>query len=164
MSLRDLNAKMPGAPNFQYKEVIESYEATRLGIDNTPNEEQWKNAEETARVILQPIRNKFGRLRASSWFRCPQLNTAVKSSDTSHHLTGRAVDKKPLVASVTLMQVLCFVYDNLPFRELIAEFFPHGWVHTAYVKGDNSRILKLKDANHHYSIIDIDYLIKLYGR
>jgi len=164
MSLRDLNAYLPMAPNFQYKEFVYSYEAERLLIENIPNEEQWQNIEETAKVIAQPLRDRFGRIRITSGFRCPDLNDRVGSGSTSHHLTGRAIDIKPLAPKVTLMKLILHVYNYLPFRELIAEYFPHGWVHAAYIKGDNSAILKLKDANHDFKVVTIDYLIKLYGR
>lgn len=162
--LRDLQAKLPMAPDFKYYEFVDSYEAKRLGIKNEPTETEWKNIETTAMTIAQPVRDKLGRLRITSGFRCKQLNKAIGSGDASHHITGRAIDCKPLASGITLMKVLKYIYEYLPFRELIAEYFPYGWVHCAYVKGDNSAILKLKDVNHNYKIVTIDYLIKLYGR
>ena len=162
--LRDLNAKLPMAPNFKYGEFVYSYNATRLGIKNEPNETQWKNIEKTAKYIAQPVRDKMGRIRISSGFRNPRVNKLAGGGDSSRHLTGEALDMEPLASGISLMKCLLFIYDNLVFRELIAEFFPLGWVHGSYVEGYNNKILKLKDANHNFKIVTIDDLIKLYGK
>lgn len=164
MMLRNLDDKLPMAPNFKYGEFVYSYNATRFGIKNEPNEEQWRNIEKTAECIAQPVREKLGRLRISSGFRSPRVNKLAGGSNLSRHLTGEAIDQEPLASGITLMKVLLFIYDNLEFRELIAEFFPKGWVHASYVVGYNKRILKLKDENHDFKVVTIDKLIELYGR
>jgi len=58
--MRNLNAKIPGARNFKYKEFIKSDIALRRGIDNTPTEEHWQNIEKLAVNVLQPVRNNLG--------------------------------------------------------------------------------------------------------
>jgi len=156
---RDLDAFIPGCSNFQYGEVVESEKAVELGIANIPTESQWLAAEIYCRFILQPARNAKGRIHVNSWFRCPELNKAVKSGPTSFHLTGGAGDLKPL--DCTLMELLVFI-KGLHFSEIIAEFFPNGWVHTAFLKGDDRKMLKLKDATHNYTRITIEDLRKLY--
>lgn len=160
--VRDLRDDIPGAPNFTYGELIKSSTARRLGISNIPNEEQWLNLEALAVEVLQPIRYRFGRVRVTSGFRCPKLCVAIGSSILSNHTRGEAGDIEPLRFSVSLMNILTFVYKTLEFRELIAEFFPDGWVHVAYRRGDNSRYLKLKDANHNYERVTLDYIEKQY--
>ena len=42
--------------NISYKESIRSNTATRLGIDNTPNDEQISNMRLVAEMIFQPLR------------------------------------------------------------------------------------------------------------
>ena len=160
--LRDLRAEIPGAPNFTYRELIKSSTARRLGISNIPNEEQWINLESLAVEVLQPIRYRFGRMRITSGFRCPKLCLAVGSSINSNHTRGEASDIEPLRPSVTLMDVIRFAYRTLEFRELILEYPPDGWVHIAFRIGDNSRYLKLKDANHNYERVTLNYIEKRY--
>lgn len=161
--LRDLRAKIPGAPNFTYGELIKSSTARRLGISNIPNEEQWLNLGALAVEVLQPIRYRFGRIRITSGFRCPKLCLAIGSSINSNHTRGEASDIEPLRPSVTLMDVTKFVYRNLEFRELILEYPPDGWVHIAFRIGDNSRYLKLKDANHNYERVTLNYIVGKYS-
>jgi len=50
---RDLDAVIPGAPNFQYGEAVESAIAVKLGIANIPTEAEWKAIETVAVFILQ---------------------------------------------------------------------------------------------------------------
>ena len=158
---RDLNAKIKGCENFYYWEVVSSIMAVRHNIANVPTEAQWIAAEEFALHILQPLRNIIGAITMSSWFRCKKLNDLVGSTDGSFHCTGGGGDIEPMERS--LMECLEEVY-KMTFSEIIAEFFPNGWVHVAYLKGDNRRMLKLKDAAHHFSRTTIDALRKFYPK
>jgi len=47
---------------------------------------------EVARAYMDPLRVAFGPIRVTSWYRRPERNAAVGGSNTSAHLTGRAVD------------------------------------------------------------------------
>ena len=166
--LRDPRAKIL-APNmvptnFQYKEFLKSNTALRRGIPNIPNEEQWTNIENLTNNVLQPVRQKFGRVRITSGFRSPDLCMAIGSSKTSNHCRGEASDFEPLRNNVSLYNVLSWIYRHLEFRELIAEYFPDGWIHVAYREGANDRVLKLKDHKHDYARVDLSYIQKLYGR
>jgi hypothetical protein len=163
ISLRDLESTIPNAPNFQYKEFVKSETAMRLNILNIPSEQDWKNIEQLAVHVLQPIRNRFGRLRITSGYRSVELCEAIKSSRTSNHTIGQAADFEPMRKGVTMMDVLTYIHNNLPYRELIAEYFPDGWIHVAYREGGNDSVLKLKDANHNYARVDLSYLKNLYG-
>ena len=150
--------------NFQYKEFIKSNTALRKGIPNIPTENHWQAIERLTRNVLQPVREKFGRVRITSGYRSPGLCEAVGSNKNSNHARGEASDFEPLRNNVTLYQVLAWIYRNLDFRELIAEYFPDGWIHVAYREGANDRILKLKDANHNYSQVELSHIQKLYGK
>jgi zinc D-Ala-D-Ala carboxypeptidase len=160
--MRDLNAKIPGAEGFTYKEFVKSDTATRKGIKNEPTEEQWKCIELLAKEVLQPIRNEFGRIRITSGFRSVELCEAVGSSSKSNHTRGEASDIEPLEKGITLFDILEFIHDNLEYRELIAEFFPAGWIHVAYREGGNIKKLKLKDDKHNYEEVSLNYLKTLY--
>jgi len=167
----DLNSQISGAPNFKYKEFVKSDTATRLGIDNTPNRQQWENIEKLAVNVLQPIRNKFGSIRITSGFRSEELCIAIGSFSmingkrvvTSNHARGEASDIEPAVKGVTLMDLAEWSYNNLEFRTLICEYFPEGWIHIDYREDGNLHRLKLKDANHNYENVDLDYLKRLYS-
>jgi len=160
--VRNLNSKIPGAKNFKYKEFIKSDTALRKGINNIPTDDHWENIEKLAVNILQPAREALGRIRITSGYRSKELNKAVNGSKRSLHCFGHAADLEPLKVGVSLLDLLEWIYNNCEFRELIAEFFPEGWVHIGYVEGMNEKKLKLKDENHNYKIVSLDYVKSLY--
>lgn len=170
--LRDLNATIPGAPNFEYWEFLKSDTAARLGIVNIPTEQDWQNIEALAVNVLQPIRDRFGRINITSGFRSKELCLAIgsykevngKKIVTSNHTRGEAADIEPDDYNIPLIDIINFVHNELVFRTCIAEYFPWGWVHVDFRKGANRRVLKLKDKRHDYKMVSIDYLNKLYKR
>jgi len=159
---RNLNKKLPMAPNFKYYEFIKSDTALRHGIKNEPNENQWHSIERVAGNILQPVREQFGPIKITSGFRCVELCYKVGSSATSNHTRGEAVDFEPVYSDIKLVDIIEWIHNNLQYRELIAEYFPHGWIHAAYRINKNVKKLKLKDPTHSYSKITIPELVKLY--
>ncbi len=156
--------KMPDGQNshFTYKELVFSHEAIRKDIYNVPNERQWLNLEALVQNILEPVRLNFGPIRVTSGYRSAELCEAIGSSKASNHARGEAADFEPASRHVTLVEVLAWIYENLEFRELIAEFFPMGWIHVAFRAGQNQKILKLKDARHDYTPVTLDYVKSLY--
>lgn len=160
--LRDLDKKLPMAPSFRYYDFVRSTTATRFGIENIPDEKQWQSIERVAGNIIQPVRNQFGPIVITSGFRCVELCLKVGSSPTSNHAKGEAIDFEPLNKSIKLATIIEWIHYNLPYRELIAEFFPNGWIHAAFRLNKNVGQLKLKDSNHNYSRVSIQELINLY--
>lgn len=161
--MRDLDSKIPGAKNFKYREFIKSDTAIRLGIDNIPTDDHWENIEKLAVNVLQPARTALGRIRITSGYRSRKLNKVINGSKRSLHCFGCAADIEPLRESVSLLNLLEWIYNNCEFRELIAEFFDDdGWVHVGYVEGKNKKTLKLKDKNHNYKVVSLDYVKSLY--
>ena len=150
--------------NFQWKEFFKSDTAIRLGINNTTVDQGiLLNIRELCVNVLQPLRNKFGRLRITSGYRCLELNRAIGSGDSSNHVKGLAVDIEPVVKGVSLMDILDYIDTKMEYKELIAEYFDNnGWVHVAYQRRNNNKILKLKDSNHHYKRVTLDYIKELY--
>ena len=159
--LAEYDVMIPSCLNFTYKELIKSDSAIRHGIKNIPDKRQLKNIQLLAQNVLQPLRNELGRIRVTSGFRSPELNSLIGGSPTSNHCLGYAADIESL-DNISLLELLNYIYDNLPFKELIAEFFPDGWVHVAYKENNNNRILKLKDDDHNYKIVTIEYINSLY--
>lgn len=163
--MRNLYNKIDGAKNFSYLELIRSDTAMRLGMNNLPKYDNvWTNLKDLATNCLQPIRDQFGSIKINSGYRSPELCLLVGSSVNSNHTRGEAADLEPFHNNIKLIDVINWAYNNLEFRELIAEYFPGGWVHIAYrkIRGGNNKTLKLKDRNHHYSRVTIDYINKLY--
>lgn len=161
---RDLSKPIPGAPNFTYGEVVSSPSAIKLHIKNIPSEDQWKAAEALATNVLQPLREVFGPIRVNSWYRSPELNSSklIGGSTTSNHCKGEAADIES--ATVPLLDILEYISLHLPHHELIAEYFPNGWVHVAYRVGSDRRKLKLKDKDHNYSVVNLNYIKSIYGK
>jgi hypothetical protein len=114
--MRNLNKKIPGAKNFRYKEFIRSDVAIRLGINNIPNEKQWRNIEKLAVNVLQPIRNKFGQIRITSGFRSIELNQAIGGSRYSNHCRAEAADVEPVDNNIKLVDIMEYIVENLEFR------------------------------------------------
>ena len=160
--LRNLEDKLSMAPNFRYKEFVRSATALRLGIRNIPNEQQWQSIERVAGNIIQPVREKFGPMRITSGFRSVDLCIAIRSSARSNHTRGEALDFEPVSSKVRLVDILKWIHTNLDYRELIAEYFPGGWVHAAYRLNKNVRKLKLKDDSHRYEVVSMPYILNIY--
>ena len=79
--------------HISYKEGVHSNTALRRGIENIPNEEQLANMKLIAEKIFEPLRSYVGGpIKINSFFRCPELNTAIGGSKTSQHCKGQAMD------------------------------------------------------------------------
>lgn len=126
--------------NFSLAEFTKSQTAVRRGIDNTPSLTAIDNLQLLVDNVLQPVRDHFGRsVTISSGYRSPQLNTAIGGSATSDHCLGMAADIE--IAGVDNKELATYIRDNLPFTQLILEFYidgvpDSGWVHVSYDKND----------------------------
>ena len=124
------------SPNFSLKELTKSDTATRLGIDNTPNEEIIDNLKTLCDKVLQPVREHFGKsVTINSGYRSPESNAAVGGSKTSDHCKGQAADIE--IDGVPNPELAQWIMDNLEYTQLILEFFTQGipdsgWVHVSY--------------------------------
>ena len=128
--------------NITYKEATHSTTAKRLGIDNTPNAEQFSNMVYVAENVFQPIREHFGTpIYVSSFFRSDGLNKAIKGSINSTHKKGEAMDlDADVYGGVTNAQIFNYIKDNLEFDQLIWEFGTEeepAWVHVSLSKRNN---------------------------
>lgn len=162
---RNLDARIPGARNFRYKELVRSQTALRNGLLNIPGEMEWRNLELLAQKILQPVRERFGSIRITSGFRTPELCLLIGSTARSTHTFGWAADFEPVDQRIKLFDILDWMHATLEFDTLIAEYWPEGWIHATYssAPGMQRRRLKLKDASHNFDIVSIGNLRQLYG-
>jgi zinc D-Ala-D-Ala carboxypeptidase len=125
--------------NFSLAEMTKSVTAKRLGIDNTPNEQQIEYLRELCANVLQPLRDELGPILITSGLRVPELNKAVGGSGTSQHcaLNGAAAD---IDMDAKNTEVFNYIKDNLVFDQLIWEFGSKecpDWVHVSYHYGKN---------------------------
>lgn len=150
--------------NFRWREFFKSYTAKRLKINNV-TKEKWvlNNIERLCVNILQPVRNEFGPVLITSGYRSSELNKAINGSVNSNHCIGCAADIEPLNENITLLDILEWIDANCKYRELIAEFYPDGWNHVAYRQDQNNYQLKLRDSNHFYDRVDVEYIKNIYG-
>lgn len=129
---------------FTIAELCKSETADQLGIDNRCKKEHVANMTALVNNVLDPLREAYGKpIRVNSGFRCPALNKAVKGSDTSDHMTGRAADITG--GSPKENKKLFYMIQSLglPFKQLIDEK-NFSWIHVSYDDGNiKKQVLKL---------------------
>jgi hypothetical protein len=138
--------------SFTLNELIKSQEATRLGIDNTPNEEHILNLKLLCENVLQPIRDYYGMpVSVSSGYRSAKLCEAIGSSSKSQHTKGQAADFE--IFGVANKDLADFVVKNLDYDQCILEFWNEnepnsGWVHCSFnSSGNRKQFLKAEKLN-----------------
>ena len=138
--------------SFTLNELTKSQEATRLGIDNTPNEEHISNLKLLCENVLQPIRDFYGMpLSVSSGYRSAALCEAIGSSSKSQHTKGQAADFE--IFGVANKDLADFVVKNLDYDQCILEFWNEnepnsGWVHCSFnASGNRKQFLKAEKLN-----------------
>ena len=136
------------SPHISYREGVLSNTATRLNIDNIPDNNQLANMEAVALNIFEPLRNWVcGPVKINSFFRSIDLNTAIGGSSRSQHCEGRAIDIDDTFGYKTNAEMYNYIKDNLNFDQLIWEFGNDtnpDWVHVSYVSEDQNRKRCLK--------------------
>ena len=129
--------------NLTLREAIKSNTATRLGIDNTPEEWEIHNLRAVAENVFQPVRDHFGvPIAVSSGYRSKKLNKAIGGSSMSQHCEGRAMDLDDTFGHKTNAQMFFYIKKNLNFDTLIWEFGDDDnpdWIHVSWVSNDENR-------------------------
>ena len=87
-------------PNFSW------YEATKNGARIPDDEQVSARIIKVARMIQQ-VRDKFGAVEITSWYRPLSVNRAIGGASKSQHLTGGAVDFRPLSADMETVYEWC---------------------------------------------------------
>ena len=129
--------------HISYKEGVYSITATRLGIDNTPGDDQLHFMEIIAEKVFEPLREWVGGpIKINSFYRCPELNKAIGGSTTSQHCKGQAMDIDDTFGRATNAEMFNWIKENLDFDQMIWEFGDDDnpdWVHVSYVSEENNR-------------------------
>ena len=147
--------------HISYNEAIRSNTALRRGIENIPNDDQLHFMEIIAEKIFEPLRVYVGGpIKITSFFRCPELNTAIGGSKTSQHCKGQAMDIDDVFGYKTNAEMYHYIKENLNFDQLIWECGDDenpAWVHVSYVSDEKNRNRCLKaykeDGKTKYKVI-----------
>lgn len=118
--------------HFSLEELTASEVAARFGIDNTPPPEIIENLRRLAR-FLEGVRSVLGArpIHINSGYRSPALNSAVKGTRNSAHMSGLAADIV-CPAFGTPLEICKAIRDSsLAFDQTIFEFA--SWAHYAIV-------------------------------
>ena len=134
--------------HISLKEAVHSNTAKRLGIENTPNDDQLYNMAKVAHNIFEPLRLYVGgAIKINSFFRSEELNKAIGGSSKSQHCQGCAIDIDDIYGHKSNYQMFKYIRENLDFDQLIYEFGDADnpdWVHVSYVssKENRNRVLR----------------------
>ena len=105
--------------HISYKEATHSNYAQQFSIENKPKDEHVKNMELIADKVFEPLREWVGGpIKVNSMFRSLELNTALKGSYKSSHMTGNAIDITSM-GRKTNLEMFHYIKDNLDFDQLI---------------------------------------------
>lgn len=126
--------------HVSFLEATNSQTAKRLGINNTPSEAIIETMKLTAEKVFEPLREKVGAIRISSFYRCPDLNRAIGGSKSSQHCKGEAIDMSGIKVTNAKLFEEALKLDE--FDQLIWEFGDEvepDWIHISYSKTHNRK-------------------------
>jgi len=135
--------------HISYNEGVRSATATKLKIDNKPTDDILKKMVVVAEEVFEPLREWAKHpINVNSFYRSPKLNTALKGSLTSSHMSGEAIDISTL-GKKTNGELFEYIKEKLEFDQLIWEFGNDEnprWIHVSFKnKKDNRKdVLRAK--------------------
>jgi zinc D-Ala-D-Ala carboxypeptidase len=134
--------------HLSLKEAIKSNTATRLEIKNEPRELDLVRMIEIAEKVFEPLREWVGGpIKVNSFYRSPELNSAIGGSKNSQHCIGCALDIDDTFGHKTNAQMFDYIKNNLDYDQIIWEFGDDDncdWVHVSYISEDANRRRLLK--------------------
>jgi hypothetical protein len=150
------------SPHFTLEEFTASDTAARLGIDNSLPAGLVAEAQHTCEM-LERIRSRLSRLVGqevpiviTSGYRCPELNRAIGSADTSDHTRAMAVDFKAgrFGSAYQISKLLAPLVGELDIGQLIHEF--GSWVHVSTRRPDKqlNRIITISRRGTEVGIVE----------
>lgn len=116
---------------FTVAETVASEKADALGISNIPPADVLPAIQHTA-TRMDTLREFLETpVHVDSWYRCPELNRALGSKDTSQHVKGEAVDWiSPKFGTPTEIAIaLSKRMEDFHIDQMILE---GTWIHTSF--------------------------------
>jgi hypothetical protein len=110
--------------NFDLAEFVASATATMHHIINIPPPATCAFAQEFCDRILEPVRDRFGRVIITSGYRCPELNKLVHGvEDSDHQWTTERIAADFQTPDAELAEVFDWLRleSGLPFDQVIRE-------------------------------------------
>jgi zinc D-Ala-D-Ala carboxypeptidase len=135
------------------KEATKSNTATRLEINNEPRELDLVRMTLIAEKVFEPLRKWVGGpIKVNSFYRSPELNSAIGGSKNSQHCIGCAIDIDDTFGYKTNAQMFDYIKNNLDYDQIIWEFGDDDncdWVHISYIseEANRRRLLKATEIN-----------------
>lgn len=115
--------------HFTLREFVVSGSAIRHHIANMPRSEHIERLRQLCRQTLEPLRRRFGVLRITSGYRCPELNRIVGGVDSSQHMLGEAADIHVGNREMGERMMQYLRQNDIPFDQVILE---HRRSHAVY--------------------------------
>jgi len=121
--------------NFTLENFTKNSVAIRLGIDNTPTQENIESMIVLCDNVLQPIWHHFGIVIIRSGFKTEALNNVVGGPAKCQACKGEGAEiEVPGVSNYDLAQ---WIKTNLEFDQLVLEYHTSdipdsGWVFVSY--------------------------------
>ena len=139
-------------------EMLRSDTAIKKKIWNGATREQEQNLQALMSVILEPLRQKYGKaITISSGFRNAEVNKAVGGVSDSQHTKGEAADITAGSKMENQRLARLIVSMHLPFDQLIDEE-NYAWVHISYKRVGENRGQILRYKNKRYNLIKAEEL------
>ncbi|BEQ15182.1 hypothetical protein FAK_22480 [Desulfoferula mesophila] len=135
--LPEMLKPLPGAPHFTLAELTRSDTALAYGLDNTPCPAALEGLRRLARLVLEPLRRRFGPIRVTSGYRSSEVNWFVSLNRTSRHCQGVAADVRPLALGADSPSLARWATANLPCGQIILYNYGNGWVHLDLARADS---------------------------
>jgi hypothetical protein len=123
------------------QEATESSTALRMGIKNAPNDVELDAMKYVAENLFEPIREWYGKpIKINSFYRCRELNKAVKGSLTSGHVLGNSIDISGGNKSENKKIFEFIKLSGLDYDQVINEY-DFTWIHISLKKSGNRKQL-----------------------
>jgi len=133
--------------------TLDELTRTDTGLPNNPDSKAIALLKLLALFILQPLRDKYGRLIVNSGFRSVRINKEINGSPTSQHMEGQAADIRPL--DMPLVTVYEGIVNNRYFEFGQCIIYPdRGFIHISLPrihKENNQAMICFKGEYFHYS-------------
>ena len=138
--------------HFTLEEFTFSDTATRLGIDNTPDDDQVQKLTYLA-SCLEVVRDLIGPMHINSGYRCEELNAAVGSKPTSQHLKCEAADCRSLAGLSPIEMCRRVVDSDIQFDQIIFEF--GSWMHISFTDNPRRSILTIDKRGTQRGLVEV---------